>query len=70
MEKAINIIDVPWDENRTLREYILDLYNGGENIFQILKQIEKRFPNYFKNEDELRKLIMRTIEPNRYRRGS
>ena len=50
-------MDRPWDKKGTLREYILGSYYGGKRLPFILRKVQKRYPNYFKNEAELIKWI-------------
>ncbi len=50
-------MDRPWDKKWTLREYILESYYRGKRLPSILKKVQKRYPNYFKNEAELIKWI-------------
>ena len=57
MERIKNKIDKPWDKNGTLREYILESYYGGKRLRSILRKVQKRYPNDFKNEAELTKWI-------------
>jgi uncharacterized protein with HEPN domain len=61
MKRIRNIIDRPWDKKETLREYILGSYYGGKRFSFIWNKVQKRYPNYFKNEAEL----IKWIEDNR-----
>jgi hypothetical protein len=60
MERIKTIIDVPWDKKRTLKGYIFDSYYKGKRLLFIFKKVQKRYPDYFKNEAEL----VRWIEDN------
>jgi len=57
MRRIKNIIDRPWDKKGSLREYILESYYGGKRLSFIWNKVQKRYPNYFKNEAELIKWI-------------
>ena len=50
-------MDRPWDKKGTLKEYILESYYGGKRLRFLLRKVQKRYPNYFKNEAELTKWI-------------
>lgn len=49
-----------WDEKGTLKDYILDSYCKEKRLSLIFKRVQKRYPNYFRNEAEM----LRWIEKN------
>ena len=57
MRQVKVIIDMPWDDKRTLTEYILDSYYRGKRLSFTFCKIQKKYPGYFDNQAELTKWI-------------